>query len=247
MSKRAKKNKHRAFLSAISFALSSCATGVPPKHITTTDWNKATQQVVHQYSRTTDETLKPYFEKANLAYPPNEMALLTFKKEREMELWAKDKNHDEWHYVRTYPLTAYSGKSGPKLKYHDGQIPEGEYNIVLLNPFSAWQLSMRINYPNEFDKEHAVEDGRTDLGGDIYIHGRELSVGCLAIGDQAIDELFVLAARVGPQHIKVIIAPNDLREKEPVTNLKKQPEWVPELYAKLTKALKPFDKDSVLV
>lgn len=238
MNKWLKKNISYFF---VTILLTSCATGVPEKHITTNDWNEATHQVLVQYSSTADHGLQPYFSKAKVNYPPQKIALITFKKEKEMELWAKDQNHNNWQYVRTYPLTAFSGKPGPKLKYHDGQIPEGVYNIVMLNPFSSWQLSMLINYPNEFDKMHAEEDGRDNLGGDIYIHGKDLSVGCLAIGDEAIDELFVLTARVGAQNTKVIIAPNDMRIKKPVTNLKYQPAWVSELYKDLKQELQAFD------
>lgn len=233
------------FLMSIFSILTGCASTVPPKHITTTDWNEATHQVVNQYSPATDRELTPDFAKAKISYPPKQVALLTFKKEEKMELWAKDEKRPSWTYIKTYPLKASSGTSGPKLKYHDGQIPEGVYKVVMLNPFSSWQLSMLINYPNDFDKQHAQTDGRNDLGGDIYIHGKELSVGCLAIGDKAIDQLFVLAARVGPKNIKVIIAPNDLRKAKPITNLKAQPKWVPELYATLEKELTPFREDEL--
>lgn len=231
------------FIPFIIFALVSCAPKVPPKHITTKDWNEATHQVVKEYTPLSNQELKPYFKKAKVAYPPKKIALLTFKKEEKMELWSKDLKHRDWQYIRTFPLKASSGTSGPKLKYHDGQIPEGIYNITMLNPFSSWQLSMLVNYPNHFDKLHAEDDGRTDLGGDIYIHGKELSVGCLAIGDEAISELFVLAANVGTQNIQVIIAPNDLRKDEPVTDLKHQPKWVPQLYNQIQTALKPFGQD----
>ncbi len=221
------------------FLLTAC-NSIPPKKITTKDWDKATNQVVKQYAPITDKSLKPEFKKAHVHYPPKEMALLTFKEEQEMEFWAKDDPEDDWKLIKTYELTAYSGEAGPKLKYHDDQIPEGIYHVVMLNPFSALQLSMRINYPNEYDKKWGEIEGRDNLGGDIFIHGRDLSVGCIAIGDEAIDELFVLAARIGPQNVKVIIAPNDLREDKPVTDLEHCPKWVPELYDNIEEELKPF-------
>lgn len=232
-------------ISIVSFFLVGCSTEVPPKHITTTDWNQATKQVVTQYKPISDKALKPRFKKNHIAYPPKQVTLLTFKKERKIELWARNKPDEDWQYIKAYDLTAFSGKAGPKLKYHDGQIPEGSYDIVMLNPFSSWQLSMLINYPNNFDKQHAEIDGRDDLGGDIYIHGNKLSVGCLAIGDKPIDELFVLVAQVGPKNAHVIIAPNDLRKNKPITNLKRQPEWVPELYGELKKELEPFDCNKI--
>ncbi len=235
-------------ISLLGFFLVSCTNTVPPKHITTTDWNQATKQVVKQYAPDSDKGLQPLFAEKGVHYPPKQVTLLTFKKERKMELWARSQPNEGWTYIKTYDLTAFSGKAGPKLKYNDGQIPEGVYNIVMLNPFSSWQLSMLINYPNQFDKEHAKQDGRdmTNLGGDIYIHGKDLSVGCLAIGDQSIDELFVLIARIGSQNARVIISPNDLRKRKPITNLKRQPTWVPELYAQLKQELKPFNADTGL-
>ena len=45
------------------------------------------------------------------------------------------------------------------------------------------------------------------------LHGKELSIGCLAMGDPAIEELFVLTARVGVVHSDILIAPFDLRAR----------------------------------
>jgi hypothetical protein len=108
-------------------------------------------------------------------------------------------------------------------------------------------LSMMINYPNSFDKQKGYIDGRKNLGNNIFIHGKNLSVGCLAVGDLAIDQLFILARRVGLSNIKVIIAPNDLRHKKPATPTFAKPTWLPELYKQLSEALKPFElKKSIL-
>ena len=93
---------------------------------------------------------------------------------------------------------------------------------------------MKVNYPNEFDLDHAEYDGRTDLGGDIFIHGKAVSIGCLAMGDEAIEELFVLAAHVGTENIKVIIAPSDPRKTPLDPFLPNLPEWTPELYRRIT-------------
>lgn len=211
------------------------------RNISTVEWQHATAHVVKKYEPTVDAELIPYFHQAHVSYPPKDIALLTFKEERHIELWAKD-NHSNWAYIRTYPLTASSGKAGPKLQMNDSQIPEGIYKIVELNPFSSQHLSMMLNYPNEFDRVHAKEDGRTNLGNNIFIHGKNLSVGCLAVGDAAIDQLFVLVDRVGERHTTVIIAPNDLRVKKPVTSFwwTHQPKWLPELYTELTQELNTF-------
>jgi hypothetical protein len=96
---------------------------------------------------------------------------------------------------------------------------------------------MKLDYPNAFDRAQATKEGRTDLGGDIFIHGRDVSIGCLAVGDPAIEELFVLAARVGIAKVRVVVAPWDLRRKAPPVARASQPAWVPELYAELGRAL----------
>lgn len=101
---------------------------------------------------------------------------------------------------------------------------------------------MMINYPNSFDRQKGYMDGRKELGNNIFIHGKNLSVGCLAVGDLAIDQLFILARRVGLKNIQVIIAPNDLRYQKPSTSTFAQPRWLPELYKQISESLKPFKK-----
>ena len=201
--------------------------------------SKAIDSAIIRYSLSKEPELASYFKKAAVAYPPKEVALLAFKKEQNLQLWAHD-SEQKWRYIHSFPLTAYSGNLGPKLKEHDRQIPEGIYRLVTFNPFSSMHLSMMINYPNEFDVQHARKDGRNQLGGNIFLHGKSLSVGCLAVGDRAIDELFLLARRVGLDHVQLIIAPNDLRREKPATAQLAQPPWLPELYQRIAKALSKF-------
>jgi hypothetical protein len=125
--------------------------------------------------------------------------------------------------------------------------PEGIYRIEALNPNSHYHLSMKINYPNEFDLVHAWQEGRTDPGSDIFIHGRAASIGCLAMGDKVIEELFVLTAHVGAEKVKVIIAPYDPRISPLETDSEELPEWTPELYSLISreiKALSPWVKSA---
>lgn len=204
------------------------------------NWDKAVDNAIIRYGLKTEPELIRFFSEAKAAYPPKEVALLAFKKERQIELWVKNDPRASWHFIHKYPLTAFSGRLGPKLKERDGQIPEGVYRLVTFNPFSAMHLSMMIDYPNHFDKLQASKDGRKNLGNNIFLHGKSLSVGCLAVGDQAIDQLFLLARRVGLNHIKMIIAPNDLRKEKPATTNFAQPRWLPELYQQITTVLTQF-------
>jgi len=109
-------------------------------------------------------------------------------------------------------------------------VPEGIYRVKWLNPNSRFHLSMRLDYPNEFDRARATKDGRGNLGGDIMIHGGEMSCGCLAVGDEASEDLFVLAADVGVQNIKVILSPVDFRVRDLPPNMCRLPRWTKGLY-----------------
>lgn len=193
-------------------------------------------EVAEQYGPAADEKLKKSFRAVNVSYPPASLALLGFKEEKVLEVWApRDR---EWVRVLSFPILKASGKAGPKLKEGDRQVPEGIYQLEGLNPNSSFHLSMKVSYPNAFDREKAKEDGRTRLGGDIFIHGGAASIGCLAMGDEAIEELFVLVHRVGLRNVRVLLAPHDLRRlPAPVTP---GPVWVPGLYDELREALAAF-------
>ena len=135
------------------------------------------------------------------------LSILVFKKERTVEVHAPG-----WAKPRKYNMTGFSGRLGPKLCEGDRQIPEGIYGIEHLNPNSMFHLSLKVSYPNEFDRKQAIQDGRVNLGGDIMIHGGCATIGCIPIGDDAIEELFYFVAMIGKENTKVIIAPYDLRK-----------------------------------
>jgi murein L,D-transpeptidase YafK len=122
-------------------------------------------------------------------------------------------------------------------------VPEGLYKINGLNPNSAFHLSMKLNYPNTFDVVKSKLDGRDNLGGDIFIHGRSDSVGCLAMGDRTIEELFVLTALVGEDNVEVIIAPTDFRDSARRQRNRPRLQWLPELYSNIKQALTRFKND----
>jgi len=189
---------------------------------------RSVQQVLEQYEAGSLERLRPYFDAAKAPYPPKRVALLAIKDEKKLELWTEEAG--ERFFIRSYPIKAASGVSGPKLREGDRQVPEGIYRLEHLNPNSAYHLSMKIDYPNSSDRQQAAQEGRTRLGGDIFIHGKAVSIGCLAMGDQAIEELFTLVARIGVHNVKVIIAPSDPRRGDIQHIAKHQPDWVAELY-----------------
>jgi murein L,D-transpeptidase YafK len=203
------------------------------------DVQKTVSDVLTAIGPKAEARLKPYFEKAGIVYPPQQVALIGLKDEMELELWAK--GNAGWLHIRTYEILAASGELGPKEEAGDHQVPEGIYHITELNPNSRFHLSMKIDYPNDFDLEKAREDNRTKLGGDIYIHGKAKSIGCIAIGDRAIEELFVLVAQTGIDNTTVVIAPNDLRKWKPwLDSSRKHPSWLPELYRSISQEMAKF-------
>ncbi len=198
-------------------------------------------QVVAEKGPAVDERLAPLFRRARVSYPPGKIFLLAFKREGKLELWAADRGEGAAPaFIRTYPITARSGHAGPKLKEWDLQVPEGIYRVTWLHPNSSYHLSMKLDYPNDFDRRMAAADGRTDLGGDIFIHGDAKSIGCIAVGDEGIEELFVLAARVGLDHVEVVIAPNDLR-RGPPPPLPEASAWTGALYSRIDEVLARFE------
>ena len=180
--------------------------------------------------------LAPYFTKAGVVYPPTALTLVGLKKERQLQVYAAGRD-GRMRFVRAYPIHAASGQAGPKLREGDGHVPEGLYPIESLNPNSQFHLSLRIGYPNAFDRAQAEHEGRTDLGGDIMIHGGAASVGCLAMGDEAAEDLFILAADTGTRNITVILCPVDFRTGRAVAAKQLLP-WVESLYASIGSQLR---------
>ena len=160
------------------------------------------------------------------------LRILVFKNERSVEVHAPG-----WKAPRIYSMTAFSGTLGPKLREGDGQIPEGIYGIGYLNPNSSYYLSLKVTYPNASDRARAKADGRTNLGGDIMIHGKAVTIGCVPVGDDAIEDIFYLASAVGIKNVSVVIAPYDMRKgRKP--GLERSPlKWYPNLCGEIYTAL----------
>ncbi|MBX7117129.1 MAG: L,D-transpeptidase family protein [Myxococcaceae bacterium] len=150
------------------------------------------------------QRVKDAFASAGVTYPPQELHLRAFKKEKVIEVWA-GKRGEPLHHVKDFLVCAASGELGPKRKQGDFQVPEGLYEISRFNPQSAFHLSMKVDYPNAADR---VLGSPGDLGGDIYIHGNCASVGCLAIEDAPIEELYVMAQDTTTRPITVHIFPS---------------------------------------
>ena len=180
---------------------------------------------VEQYGAAVRERLGPDFARLGVPYPPDALTLVGLKQERRLEVWVSDPPK----LLKSYAILAASGTLGPKLREGDRQVPEGLYKIESLNPNSMFHLALRVNYPNAFDREKGRLDNRTDLGCDIMIHGSDCSIGCLAMGDEAAEDLFILAAETGIENISVILSPIDFRVSLLPADIPQGPAWREEL------------------
>ena len=186
-----------------------------------------------EFGAAAEARLVPAIAAAGVPWPPTSAILVAFKDARRLELYAAAADGAP-RFVRAWDILAASGGPGPKLREGDRQVPEGFYAVSALNPNSAYHVSLRLDYPNAADRAQGERDGRANLGGDIMIHGRDVSVGCLAMGDPTAEELFLLAARCGVTNLRVIIAPTDLRQRPPPAT---DHAWVATRYAALAGAL----------
>lgn len=208
-------------------------------------WSKArggytVAERVEQYGVRVERRLRDDFEVSGLAYPPHEVAYVAFKDTRHLEVYARRARDEPWRFVRRYPILGASGAPGPKLAEGDRQVPEGIYRAEFLNANSRFHLSIRLNYPNEFDRRMARSDGRRQLGGDIMIHGSSASIGCLALGDRAAEDLFVLSALVTKERTRIVVSPTDFRIPGRPSPRLSGPAWVESLYDGLRTELKRY-------
>ena len=217
-------------------ALLPRAFALPGEGIDLTSHPPSVQRIVDRHYRQTERRLEPRFRFAGVAWPPQRLAYVALKEQRRLELWAEQSG--QWVYIHDYPIQALSGQPGPKLREGDLQVPEGFYRITWLNPHSNFHLSLKLDYPNQHDREQARREGRRGLGGEIFIHGEASSRGCLAMGNRVIEDLFVLTALVGKENVSVLIAARDFRA-EPLSTASHygQPEWVSALNQQLATTL----------
>ena len=148
-----------------------------------------------------------------------QLLLIAYKKERLLRVFAKSLQSDSWTEIVKYDFCTFSGTLGPKVKEGDKQIPEGFYKVNKFNPKSNFHLSLGLNYPTKRDLKIADKESP---GSDIFIHGGCRSVGCLAITDEKIEELYTLA-KFAKGEIDVIILPFEMNDEAVAINVKAHP------------------------
>lgn len=141
--------------------------------------------------------------------PAAQLQLIAYKQEGRLEAWLKNPQTQRYDLFKSYQICTFSGDLGPKIREGDKQTPEGFYTITpqQLNPRSQYHLSFNIGYPNAVDRQL----GRT--GSYVMVHGGCRSVGCLAMGDDQIEEIYMLAERAfrkGQKEIPISIYPFEM-------------------------------------
>lgn len=157
--------------------------------------------------RRKEDTLRKQFSALKLEWPAKYLYIRSFKYDSKLEVWVKNEHKENYQLFKTYKVCALAGSLGPKRLEGDYQVPEGFYYINEFNPRSSYYLSLGLNYPNLSDM---VLSDSLRPGGDIYIHGSCVTVGCIPLTDQQIDELYILAAHAksqGQDYIPVHIFP----------------------------------------
>ena len=191
------------------------------------------------------DTLQKQFEGKKLTWPAKYVYIRSFKYDSQLEVWVKNEIKDQFQLFKTYKVCALAGTLGPKRMQGDYQVPEGFYYINEFNPKSNYYLSLGINYPNVSDK---ILSDSLRPGSEIFIHGSCVTVGCIPIRDEQIDELYILAAYAkdqGQDFIPVHIFPvrfNVERSVKYLENLTKDDQGLKKFSEKLEDAFDYFDK-----
>jgi murein L,D-transpeptidase YafK len=191
-----------------------------------------------------DQTLRQLFAKQGLSYPPRTILLRAFKKERQLELWTEESAGKTYTLVKIYDICATSGKLGPKRVFGDEQVPEGFYELDWFNPQSNFYLSLHVSYPNESDR---ILGSRKNPGGDIFLHGNCVTIGCLPITDDGIKEVYwlaVLAKTAGQAHLPIQIFPARLTDRaiDQLTQENRADPRVVEFWTNLKEGFDYFEK-----
>ena len=139
--------------------------------------------------------------------------MVVYKSESKLELFAKNNSDLGYKSLGIYDICSKSGNLGPKRKEGDYQVPEGFYFINRFNPFSNYYLSLGLNYPNLSDKRKSKAK---KLGGDIFIHGNCVTIGCIPVTDYKIKEIYLYAINAknnGQRKIPVYIFPFKMTDR----------------------------------
>ena len=172
--------KHLILLAALALILAACSNRVPDSRV------PDSQRDSRLIRRPAQPTLQDRLEARGFRFGAPAFIRI-FKKEEVLEVWLQ-KDNGEYALFLDYPICIYSGELGPKTREGDKQSPEGFYTVgsEALNPNSQYHLSFNLGYPNAYDRAHGYS------GSMLMVHGKCVSIGCYAMGDRQIEEIYTL-------------------------------------------------------
>ncbi len=167
--------KQTFLLAALALILAACSSRTPE-----------TQRDSRLIRRPPNPTLQDRLEARGFRFGAPAFIRI-FKKEEVLEVWLQ-KDSGEYALFLDYPICIYSGELGPKTREGDKQSPEGFYTVgrEAMNPNSQYHLSFNLGYPNAYDRAHGYS------GSMLMVHGKCVSIGCYAMGDRQIEEIYTL-------------------------------------------------------
>ena len=150
------------------------------------------------------------------------LSLIVLKAERRLEVRRGEQ------VVKTYRIGLGNTPTGTKQRQGDGRTPEGTFYVCVKNPKSRFHLSLGLSYPTPADATRGLREGlitqaehdavlaahrnhttppwNTALGGEIFIHGNgsgsDWTLGCVALDDADMDELYALVGKGTPVEIR---------------------------------------------
>lgn len=152
-----------------------------------------------------------------------------FKQEHSLDLYAKVGN--QFKLINRFDICKFSGGLGPKRVEGDFKSPEGFYSISAnqLHPDSHYYRAINLGFPNQFDRENGYN------GNYLMIHGNCVSIGCYAMTDSGIAEIYRFASAAianGQTQINVNIYPFRMTDENMARHANSS-------YANFWKQLKP--------
>ena len=180
----------------------------------TINWDRAEYKALHRVGKPLPGTpdlsrLAARLDRAGVK-PGLPVHLRIYKLESEIELWVQ--KDGRFQLFATYPICMWSGRLGPKLKEGDRQAPEGFYTVDkdALNPNSRMHLSFNLGFPNVYDR------GKGRTGSFLMVHGGCASIGCYAVTDGVVDEIWAFVTQAldnGQDRIPVHAFPFRMTER----------------------------------
>lgn len=159
------------------------------------------------------EEIVSTLQNKDLSVDDFQLLIVAYKAEDRLVLYGKKRNASAHQVIASYEICSKSGSLGPKRQQGDYQVPEGFYYVDRFNPASNFHLSLGLNYPNLSDRRKSTFDR---LGGDIFIHGDCVTIGCLPMTDDVIKDIYLYAIHArnnGQQQIPVYVFPFEMTEE----------------------------------